>query len=73
MPRSQRAASENLIARSRDRSYSYGSTGNIRLNRPVTAGLNKNPYDGYWLAASDGRVFTFSPPGEDMSFFGSAP
>ena len=42
------------------------------LNEPVIAGLNDNSYDGYWLVASDGGVFTFSPPGEGMPFFGSA-
>jgi hypothetical protein len=50
----------------------FGSTGSIRLNKPVVGGLNNNSYDGYWLVASDGGVFTFSPPGEGMPFFGSA-
>ncbi len=27
---------------------------------------------GYWLMAADGGVFSFSPPGEGMPFFGSA-
>jgi hypothetical protein len=38
----------------------------------VIAGLNNNSYDGYWLIASDGGVFTYSPVGEPMPFFGSA-
>ena len=42
------------------------------LNAPIVAGLNNNSYDGYWLTASDGGVFTFSPPNEGMPFFGSA-
>ena len=29
---------------------------------PVITGLNNNSYDGYWLTASDGGVFTFGPP-----------
>jgi hypothetical protein len=50
----------------------YGSTGNLKLNAPVISGLNNNSYDGYWLVAADGGVFTFSPPNENMPFFGSA-
>ena len=50
----------------------YGSTGNLKLNKPVIAGLNNNSYDGYWLIASDGGVFTFGPPNEGMPFYGSA-
>ncbi len=38
----------------------------------MIAGLNNNSYDGYWLIASDGGVFTYSPVGEPMPFFGSA-
>jgi len=50
----------------------FGSAGNIKLSRPVIAGLDNNSYDGYWLVASDGGVFTYSPPNEGMPFFGSA-
>jgi hypothetical protein len=43
-----------------------GSTGNLRLNRPVV-GMAATPTGlGYWLVASDGGIFTF-----DTSFFGS--
>ncbi len=45
-----------------------GSTGSLRLQRPVvgiTRTLTKN---GYWLAASDGGVFAFNAP-----FVGSIP
>ena len=50
----------------------YGSTGSITLNKPVVGGFNNNSYDGYWLVASDGGVFTYSPPNENMPFYGSA-
>lgn len=50
----------------------HGSAGIITLNEPVIAGLNNNSYDGYWLVASDGGVFTYSPPGEGMPFYESA-
>jgi hypothetical protein len=50
----------------------YGSTGGVRLDKPVVGAMNDNSYDGYWLVASDGGIFTFSPPGEGMPFFGSA-
>ena len=39
----------------------YGSAGSLKLNKPVVAGVNNNSYDGYWLVASDGGVFTYSP------------
>jgi hypothetical protein len=45
----------------------YGSTGGIRLNRPVIGGLDDGDGDGYWLMASDGGVFSFRAP-----FLGSA-
>jgi hypothetical protein len=41
------------------------------LNKPVIAGLNNNSYDGYWLVAADGGVFTYGPAGETMPFYGS--
>jgi N-acetylmuramoyl-L-alanine amidase len=45
----------------------YGSTGSLRLNRPIV-GLAATPSGGgYWLVASDGGVFTFGNAG----FFGS--
>ena len=45
----------------------FGSTGDIRLNRPVTAMAATPTSDGYWLAASDGGIFAFG----DAGFFGS--
>ncbi len=45
----------------------YGSTGSMRLNKPVV-GLAPTPdHLGYWLVASDGGVFAFG----DASFYGS--
>ena len=50
----------------------YGSTGGVHLDKPVITTMNDNSYDGYWLVASDGGVFTYSPPDENMPFYGSA-
>ena len=45
----------------------YGSTGSIRLNKPVV-GLAPTPDGGgYWLVASDGGVFAYG----DAGFYGS--
>jgi hypothetical protein len=45
----------------------FGSTGGIRLNRPVV-GMAATPTGrGYWLVADDGGVFSFG----DAQFFGS--
>jgi hypothetical protein len=45
----------------------HGSTGGIRLNKPVV-GLSPTPSNGgYWLVASDGGVFSFG----DARFHGS--
>jgi hypothetical protein len=47
----------------------YGSTGGIRLQRPVV-GITPTADDGgYWLVASDGGVFSFG----DTQFYGSIP
>ena len=44
-----------------------GSTGDLRLNKPIL-GMAQTPSErGYWLAASDGGVFTFG----DATFHGS--
>ncbi|MGH9042564.1 MAG: Calx-beta domain-containing protein [Acidimicrobiia bacterium] len=46
----------------------YGSTGSIRLNRPIN-GMAATPSGaGYWMVASDGGLFSFG----DAGFFGSA-
>jgi hypothetical protein len=40
----------------------YGSTGSLKLQRPVT-GITPTPGEnGYWLVASDGGVFAFDAP-----------
>ncbi len=45
----------------------FGSTGGMRLNRPVV-GMTATPTGrGYWLVASDGGIFAFG----DAGFFGS--
>ena len=45
----------------------YGSTGDIRLNRPVV-GMRSTPSgNGYWFVATDGGIFSFG----DAEFCGS--
>ena len=45
----------------------YGSTGSLRLNKPVV-GMAATPNGkGYWLVASDGGIFAFG----DAGFYGS--
>jgi hypothetical protein len=45
----------------------YGSTGNLRLNRPIVGMAATPDGRGYWLVASDGGVFAFG----DAAFYGS--
>ena len=45
----------------------HGSTGGMRLNRPVVGMAATPSGNGYWLVASDGGIFTFG----DASFDGS--
>ena len=47
----------------------YGSTGNIRLQRPVVSITPTSNDEGYWLVASDGGIFSFGSAG----FYGSIP
>ncbi|MGH8990192.1 MAG: hypothetical protein ACRDZ7_01535, partial [Acidimicrobiia bacterium] len=44
-----------------------GSTGAVRLNRPIVTMAPTPTGAGYWLAASDGGIFTFG----DAGYFGS--
>jgi hypothetical protein len=44
-----------------------GSTGSIRLNKPVVASALTEDGGGYWEVASDGGIFNFG----DAGFFGS--
>ncbi|MGH8991269.1 MAG: Calx-beta domain-containing protein, partial [Acidimicrobiia bacterium] len=45
----------------------YGSTGNVKLNKPIN-GMAPTPSGaGYWMVASDGGIFSFG----DAGFFGS--
>ena len=45
----------------------YGSTGSMRLNKPVVGMAQTPDHQGYWLVASDGGVFAFG----DAGFYGS--
>ena len=45
----------------------YGSTGNLRLNKPIVGMASTPTSRGYWLVASDGGVFSFG----DAGFHGS--
>jgi hypothetical protein len=45
----------------------FGSTGGIRLNRPIVGMAPTVTGNGYWLVASDGGIFAFG----DAGFFGS--
>jgi hypothetical protein len=45
----------------------YGSTGSMRLNKPVVGMAVTPDQRGYWLVASDGGVFAFG----DAGFYGS--
>jgi YVTN family beta-propeller protein len=47
----------------------YGSTGSLRLQRPVVGITPTANKGGYWLVASDGGVFAFGNAG----FYGSIP
>jgi parallel beta-helix repeat protein len=46
----------------------YGSTGGIKLNKPIVGMAPTPDGKGYWLVASDGGVFNYG----DAGFFGSA-
>lgn len=47
----------------------HGSTGSLRLQRPVVGIVPTADRGGYWLDASDGGVFAFG----DSGFYGSVP
>jgi len=47
----------------------HGSTGSLKLQRPVVGTAPTADRGGYWLVASDGGVFSFG----DAGFFGSVP
>ncbi len=47
----------------------YGSTGSLRLQRPVVGIVPTTDRGGYWLDASDGGIFAFG----DAGFYGSIP
>jgi hypothetical protein len=37
----------------------FGSTGNLRLNRPIVSMEPTKDGNGYWLVATDGGIFAF--------------
>jgi hypothetical protein len=45
----------------------FGSTGDIKLNKPIVGMAPTTSDRGYWLVASDGGIFSFG----DAQFFGS--
>ena len=45
----------------------HGSTGAIRLSRPIVGMAGTPDGEGYWLVASDGGIFSFG----DATFSGS--
>ena len=45
----------------------FGSTGAIKLNRPIVGMAATPSGNGYWLVATDGGIFAFG----DAKFFGS--
>src|SRR5436190_160859 len=45
----------------------HGSTGNMKLNKPVVGMAATPSGEGYWLVATDGGIFAFG----DAQFFGS--
>ncbi len=47
----------------------YGSTGSLRLQRPVVGITPTSSDSGYWLVASDGGIFAFGNAG----YYGSIP
>ncbi len=47
----------------------HGSTGSLKLQRPVVGIVPTNDRNGYWLDASDGGIFAFG----DAGFYGSIP
>ncbi|HEX2698849.1 MAG TPA: hypothetical protein VHM89_01425 [Acidimicrobiales bacterium] len=46
----------------------FGSTGSLKLNKPIVGMASTPRNDGYWLVASDGGIFAFGK----ATFFGSA-
>ena len=45
----------------------YGSTGSLKLNKPIVGMTPTHDGKGYWLVASDGGIFSFG----DAGFYGS--
>ncbi|HEX3460231.1 MAG TPA: hypothetical protein VHT49_04945, partial [Acidimicrobiales bacterium] len=48
----------------------FGSTGALRLNRPIVGMAVAPGGGGYWLAASDGGIFAFGTAGFSGSLGG---
>ncbi len=45
----------------------YGSTGSLRLNKPIVGMASTPSGKGYWMVASDGGIFSFG----DAPFYGT--
>ena len=45
----------------------FGSTGSLRLDKPIVGMASTVDGNGYWLVASDGGIFAFG----DANFYGS--
>jgi hypothetical protein len=60
------AASDGGVFNFGDAAF-FGSTGAIKLNKPIVTMASTPTRKGYWLVASDGGVFNFG----DAAFFGS--
>jgi len=45
----------------------FGSTGSLKLNKPIVGMASTPRNDGYWMVASDGGIFAFG----NAKFFGS--
>ncbi|MGH9041590.1 MAG: hypothetical protein ACRDZ3_15325, partial [Acidimicrobiia bacterium] len=45
----------------------YGSTGSVKLNKPIVGMASTPSRQGYWMVATDGGIFSFG----DAGFFGS--
>ena len=46
----------------------FGSSGSLKLNKPIVGMAADATGNGYWLVASDGGIFNYG----DAGFFGSA-
>jgi hypothetical protein len=50
----------------------FGSTGAIKLNKPIVGMARYPDGKGYWMVGSDGGIFSFAAEGTTARFHGSA-